>query len=319
MATLDRIRSKSSSVKLLCRRYIVSVAVFVLFILGPVTLNAGEYTSSAITSQFENYRSLVEELELRRRVNVLFPNPQSLFDGFQVGLVNVGSGNLTFLRRDLVVASTNPIVFGRVYDSRIHNGSDFGKGWRISLLEELRQTESGSITYIDSSGAQYEFRDMGLYYEPMEPVAELKGAILTVDGDQAVLHDDKQRVLTFKRFPNAPAFVLVQLESEHVSVVEYVYLHGRFSALHENGNRLLKLERNVSGLVETVTDQHGRSVHYRYNSDGRLIQVQDLAGHWWQHEYDESGRLASMVGGNDKLVLSVDYYESGQVKNYRGG
>ena len=38
-----------------------------------------------------------------RRINVLHPNPQSIFDGLQVGFVNVSTGNLTFERRDMVV------------------------------------------------------------------------------------------------------------------------------------------------------------------------------------------------------------------------
>lgn len=82
----------------------IALVTFGLLVLPQLVLSQSVVVSyeptasSTIAEQFESHRALVEELELRRRVNVLFPNPQSFFDGFQVGLVNVGSGNLTFLR-----------------------------------------------------------------------------------------------------------------------------------------------------------------------------------------------------------------------------
>ncbi len=81
------------------------------------------------------YADLVEETELRRRVNVLHPNPQSILDGLQAGYVNVRRGNLTFRRRDIVAGSGERIYFTRVYDSRIASNRDFGPGWRLSLAE----------------------------------------------------------------------------------------------------------------------------------------------------------------------------------------
>ncbi len=63
------------------------------------------------------YAELVKETELRRRVNVLYPNSQSIFDGLQVGYVSVRHGNLTFRRRD-IVSGINPLArIVRVYDS----------------------------------------------------------------------------------------------------------------------------------------------------------------------------------------------------------
>jgi hypothetical protein len=37
----------------------------------------------------------------------------------QVGYVNVGRGNLTFVRRDLVTVGRIPLVLARVYDSSL--------------------------------------------------------------------------------------------------------------------------------------------------------------------------------------------------------
>lgn len=66
-----------------------------------------------------HFAKLVKETEIRRRVNVLYPNPQSIFDGLQIGYVSVRHGNLTFRRRD-IVSGTNALArIVRIYDSRI--------------------------------------------------------------------------------------------------------------------------------------------------------------------------------------------------------
>src|SRR5437660_1634921 len=61
------------------------------------------------------YVRLASELSSRARANVYFANPQNIFRGVQFNYVNVGFGNLTFLRRDLVATGRIPIVFARVY------------------------------------------------------------------------------------------------------------------------------------------------------------------------------------------------------------
>ena len=113
--------------------------------------------SAAIGESLSFYADLVKETELRRRVNVLFPNPQSIFDGLQVGYVGVRHGNLTFRRRDIVSGPGELAYFSRVHDSRIGQNRDFGPGWRLSLAEELTAVDGGLI-FTDGLGAHHFFR-----------------------------------------------------------------------------------------------------------------------------------------------------------------
>ena len=101
--------------------------------------------SPALAESLSFYADLVKETELRRRVNVLFPNPQSILDGLQVGYVGVRHGNLTFRRRDLVSGLGERAYFSRVYDSRVGHNRDFGPGWRWALAEELTAVEDGLV------------------------------------------------------------------------------------------------------------------------------------------------------------------------------
>ena len=132
-------------------------AVFLLCatVLPGDLLTADSPSSAASGEWLAKYADLVKETEFRRRVNVLYPNPQSIFDGLQVGFVGVRHGNMTFRRRDIVAGEL--AHFSRVYDSRIQQGRDFGPGRRFSLAEELAVVDDGLI-YTEGSGARYAFR-----------------------------------------------------------------------------------------------------------------------------------------------------------------
>lgn len=132
-----------------------------------------------------HYAALVAEFDLRRRLNVLHPNPQSIFDGLHVGHVNVGAGNLTFRRRDIVARADGPVVFARVYDSRIKANADLGPGWRLSLAEELRLDGDRAI-YTDRAGARHGFKKQGGAYVPDPPTPRHAATTLTVTGKKAV-------------------------------------------------------------------------------------------------------------------------------------
>ena len=303
-------------------RFAPQIMLVVLAILATSgSSSQGLHRSSDLEASIEDYVALVAELELRRRVNVLFPNPQSLFDGFQVGFVNVGSGNLTFIRRDLVVAAQDgPLVFSRIYDSRIKENGEFGRGWRLNLLEELRFDEDGSLVYVDGSGSHYRFDGTGTLYRPVVNVAETQGASISLQGELAVLNlGQSGRILTFKQMPGKPSLQLTRVDLKPGKTFEYAYSSGKLTEVTERGATLLKIKRNSDGKVESVTDRHHRTVQYRYSAEGLLTDVRDVAGDWWLHEYATSGVLAGLVGGNGKLVLNAYYDIGGRVSEIHSG
>src|SRR5260370_8404621 len=134
-------------------------------ILSVVNLLCLSFTSlAAQTHQMDSaigqYVEQASEFSSRARANVYFPNPQSIFNGVQVSFINVGTGNLTFLRRDMVASGRIPIVLARVYDSSSNGSVEFGLGWRLSAAETISLenrkarlcTESGSVIAFVASG-----------------------------------------------------------------------------------------------------------------------------------------------------------------------
>ncbi len=249
---------------------------------------------------------------MRRRVNVLFPNPQSLFDGLHVRFVNVTAGNLTFRRRDVVRNADGPVVFARVYDPRIAANPDFGPGWRLSLAEELVVDEAGLI-HVDRSGARHRFSADGHGYVADPPTLRHAGTRVTVSADGAVMREGDGTVRVFHRSADGGTFRIAKVEAAGRRL-DFGYADGLLATISRDGRTLFDIRRggDGGGLIAAVTDGHERTVSYSY-ARGLLKDVADLAGNIWWHEYDRDGRLTAAVGANRKPYLRVSYDARGRV------
>ena len=265
----------------------------------------------------ESYLPLIAEFDLRRRVNVLFPNPQTLFDGLQAGFVNVGSGNLTFLRRDLVTRANGPLVFGRVYDSRLQQGGDFGPGWRLSLAEELHVDEAG-ITYVDSAGAQRRFVPGADGHRPAKPTPRHAGTRIALGTDSATLRDSNGARRTFKPLGTEGPWRIVSIDTDGRRL-DFRYRDAMLRSVVHGTRTMFSIQRDAAGRIAGVSDDQGRSVRYSYTAHGQLKDVYDIAGELWWHEYDADGRLTAAIGANRQPYLQVSYDGQGRVRESRTG
>lgn len=270
----------------------------------------------------EGYVDVIEELDVRRRVNVLYPNPQSLFDGLHVGFVNVAAGNLSFRRRDLVARASGPVVFARVHDSRIEANGDFGRGWRLSLAEELIRMGK-YLVYIDRSGARHRFKDVadgsgGYTADP--PTPRHAGTRITFSDGTAVLREAADAIRTFEPADAEGARYRIARVESGSRRADFVYANGVLDAVVHDGRTLFDIDRDDDGAgkISAVTDDRGRTVRYSY-ARGLLKDVIDLAGNLWWHEYDDAGRLTAAIGANRQPYLRVRYDERGRVVDSRTG
>ncbi|HEY2172076.1 MAG TPA: DUF6531 domain-containing protein, partial [Candidatus Angelobacter sp.] len=136
------------------RKLLRTVATLVLLLVSNFTF--AQHHSSHSSSQLDQYVEQVSELSSRARANVYFASPQSIFRGVQVNFVNVGTGNLTFLRRDLVTSGRIPLVFARVYDSSGKGSIDFGPGWTLSAAESITM-DDGKAHLLSENGSIIDF------------------------------------------------------------------------------------------------------------------------------------------------------------------
>ena len=246
---------------------------------------------------------------LGHQASVLHPNPQSLFDGVQVGFVNTSTGNLTFRRRDIVTRAQGPVVFARVYDSRIAANDDFGQGWRLALAEEL-YLDGDVVTYIDESGARQTFARDGTTWVANPPMPQHAATTIefgSVDGNRVAVLADGDSMRTFRQADAEGKRYVVASARTAARELRFDYAGGRLAAVSHDGAALLRVERGAYGRVAMVRDDHGRSVRYYYDAGGRLETVRDLAGSDWDYRYRDDGLLAGAVDPEGRTYLAADY------------
>ena len=279
------------------------------------TVVAGDKEPAAVDPSLEDYSPLVAEFDRARRVNI-FPNPQTLFDGLQVGFVNVGSGNLTFLGRDLATRANGPLVFGRVYDSRL-NDDDFGPGWRLSLAEELHIDDT-SVTYVDGAGVRRRFVLGADSYRALEPTPRHEGTRIVFGENVATLRKLDGSMRTFEPVGADGPWRLLSLDAGGRRL-EFRYDDDRLESVVHGTRTMFHIQRDGTGMITSVVDDHGRSVRYSYTAQGQLKDVYDIAGELWWHEYDAGGRLTTAIGANRQPYLEVGYDAQGRVRESRTG
>lgn len=205
------------------KHLLAAVAVATAAVLSQ-TGAAATPSDDADAPSLATYPKVIEELGHRKRVNVLFPNPQSIFDGYHIGFVNVSAGNLTFKRRDLVARVAGAtVVFARIHDSRIKRNEDFGPGWRLSLVEELIP-DGEALIYVDGSGARHRFAskdDANYRASPMKP--SHARTRIAVGPQQAVVETADGTVSTFKPRDKSGAFVVSTVTRQGEERVVFAY------------------------------------------------------------------------------------------------
>ena len=293
-----------------CRgRSRVMMLMVVLVVLSPGVSpgpTGRAQSKEQVRQAFKPYVDYLNEFSARRRVNVFFPNQQSIFGGALVGLVHVGWGNLTFVRRDLVTVGRRPLMVARVYDSRLTEGEDFGPGWRLSAAETIRVKPDGSLVLWTESAAAVRLLPRGEGFRPWPPRPTDMVAVRQVDGDHFRVELRTGLVKAYTRLGDR--YRLTQVEDRSGNRVVLVYAAGRLVELRGGNHRWIRIERDRWGRIRRVVDDQGRQVHYRYDEGGRLRRVIDLGGQSWWYTYDEAGRLVGVRDplGHDALVVGYD-------------
>ena len=262
----------------------------------------------------DNARGFLNDLSARRRTTTMFPNPQSVFAGVQESFVNTSTGALTFLVRDLVRVGGMPIVMGRVYDSTLTDGADFGPGWKPTVVEELRR-DGSRLLYTDASNAVHELEISGDAVVPLSPATApvAAGSIRTSGGGVGivVLESSDGMLRRFKQ--DGEVWRLVHVRHGR----GWVRLGWRRGALAEvtSDRGRMHIARRDDGRIVSITDDLDRIVGYAYDADGRLTGVTDVAGGSWRIGH-VAGGLSSVTDPRGKVVFAAQWTD-GRVHRIR--
>lgn len=258
---------------------------------------------------FHHYAHTLHELTERRRSTVHFENQQSILRGAQVGFVNVGDGNLSLARRDLVVIGLLPIVVARVYDSSASDSGDFGPGWRLSIAETITLQADGAALLLDESGSATRFIERGGRFVQEIPHPT---DVISLTRRNGHIFEMKLASGIEKRYRLIEdQFRLSQVTDRNGNTIHLHYAQGKLARIDGMNGRFAVLERGAVGHVVKVTDEQGRSVAYRYNSQDQLVEVLDLGGNAWAYTYGLNGRLSAGLDPLGYVDFEAHYDEQG--------
>ena len=273
---------------------------------------ASEYGGIESETDLSGYAALVSELDERKRLQFLFPNPQSLFDGLHAGFVATSTGHLTFERRDLVLLNAGALVISRIYDSRSMSDSGMGVGWRLNIQQTVRQVNDGLI-YHESNGNSLRFkRDLSGEYLPTDPTPRTDGTFAIAIGNTLLVHDVDSSEKVFARTAHGDIFRLVSVIDDNGNVINLHYDSSRLVAVSVNKKLRISIMWRHGAIVQ-LADEHGRRVNYEYDRLGRLYLVEDIAGQAWTYSYGHDHKLKQASYPNGHSYLAVDYDDQGRV------
>lgn len=252
-----------------------------------------------------DHAMFLNELSNRRRLNTFFPNEQSVFYGVPVRYVNSSRGNLTFVRRDLVIMGRIPIVIGRIYDSTIRTDTGFGPGWRLSLAETIEARPNGEFVYVDDSGSEIPLvQRSGAYFVRDPGPSDIASIDIGSDRARIVLRNGWTKVFRL----NGERLALAEVRDAYGNTLSIQYRGSRLARIETQNGRFVSVQWNASGRIGRVVDDQDRAVSYVYDERGLLRAVADIGANQWQYEYDESMRLSAATDpqGIPLLAISSD-------------
>ena len=284
---------------------------------GVCTLNTAQAagTNNINAQKLETHVQSLNELTERRRVNTLYKNEQSLSKGLQHNYVNVGQGNVSFVRRDVVIKSRLPTIIARVYDSSLASSADFGQGWQLTLSETITPQEDGTLTYIDGSASQTLLipSQSGYALSP-ETVSDIK-KVTVLSGQSLQINYQNDWQKTFVLMDSV--YRLTKINDAHANAMTLSYQDvqekPKISKITGHNGHFVNITRDEQGRIITVTDDNRRQVSYQYNKKGQLSAVTDLGNNIWQYEYQGNGLLRKLTDPQGNIAAAFSYGERKRV------
>jgi YD repeat-containing protein len=270
----------------------------------------GYFADEANSAEFANLAlHYLNELSARRRLTTVFPNEQSPFYGVQLNYVNVREGNLTFLMRDMVRGAAIPIAFGRIYDSRKQDESDFGRGWKLSVAESLQLGQNG-LVYTDAGNSTYVLHTDGsrIWSEHPHLTGIGEGSL---QANEALIRSG-HLTKVFRRRGDSFRFVEIRDRSGHWLRFNY-HADGSISRIFSSAGRYVDIVRDRSMKIVGARDDAGRSTRYTYDAMGALAESLDIGGGVTRYRYDDQGFLSDVIDSRGLESLAAQFHADGKV------
>ena len=197
----------------------------------------------------------------------MFANAQPLEYGLQSQYVNTSRGNLTFLRKDLVLIGRQPLSIARVYDSANLTTNDFGPGWQLYV--------NGKAVGLTGSGSS-----------PIEGVtfSYTQNKLSRISGPN-------NQVINIERNDQGR---INKITDHHGRAVHYDYSKkGWLTEVTDIGGQVWRYDYLGTGLLKSITDPKGHeAARFSYDNNRRVKQTR-IRSAWQKYAYFDSHTLVT--------------------------
>jgi len=217
------------------------------------------------------------------------------------GYTNDYTGNVVMIHNDTATqGNLLPVGVNHIYNlSECTTDSRMGKGWRLSVMQELKSTGITDFpyVYIDDDGTSHYF------YKDKDDGNKLKdedGLGLTITVTSTTNYDEYRTMET-------------QDKMKYVFGMDG-YLR-RIKDLNGNVTSFNYGPNDAGNFLGNIVDATGAKIVFNYSSDAnktRLNSITDDAGRLISYSYDSSGRLTTIIYPDGKE--SKYTYDSNKLK-----
>jgi YD repeat-containing protein len=244
----------------------------------------------------------------------------------QVFSASLGVGLFVQRKTDFIFADEPALQFSRVYRNQDDRSRAFGIGGSDSFDMFLGGQMGIAVDLIREDGAR-------VHFVHQEPKAGQEGDIYQVTwgagqrfaNTEAVYLGDHWQIKTADGwtylFPYRP-----QALPQYVTVLtSFVDPAGRRYEMERDplgslvkvtsfSGKWLHFENDSQHRIRKITSSSGRSVRYDYDTGGHLIRATDSDGHVDSYTYDDKGQMLTAAHGNEKPILTNEYFSDGYIK-----
>ena len=220
--------------------------------------------------------------------------------------VDVRLGHYIYESDDLILPYGEPFVLRRVYVARPGD-----VGWRFNLPFRLIFPAPDRVLALIGSGG-----DLVLPFTRGKDgrwQSSRAGYRLHSTQEGYRLHLPQGEILTFDRDGRWQTWQDAVGQKVHL---EWPDEH-TWRILAPWGALWAEVHLDDHGRILRVTDEHGRTLHYKYDAQGRLLAFTDRNGHTTRYEYNDRGLLARIIGPDGRVLLENVYDEQGRVLRQR--
>ena len=233
----------------------------------------------------------------------------------QADLTSLPSGSYEYQFRSGVFqfngnqfAGSRSVQSGEIRSVNFRN-SPFGAGWGLSGLQEIVESQDGSLLLIDGDGSELYFGPAGsdgIYQSPpgdFSTLSRVGGVFRRVFTDQTqVLFNDNNLISSITdRNNNTVSFhydedgIISRIVDPALLETTFEIVDGRVASITDPANRTTELHYDGEGNLTTVVDPDQTTNRWGYDGDHRLITHLNKRGFTERVAYDEFGRAESSV------------------------